>query len=551
MESDSVGNDDSVGNYEEFINELYGMNEGGEMKYEKFSKLMEVAGLVKRNRIVKDRFDGDKDIVKEVISIGLNEMENGCSEYGAVEIMEEILSSDNIMATIKKQLAHSGSGKKSSPEQIKAKLADIRAKELSRRDKEKSESTDLLSEDSEEGEEYVGKEILKSKLVKSLKKNRKDLATKGNSVRSVTFPSLDVGGTRPIHTQSEITGYKIATGRMDKKTNKEIFNSFTGYIADFKDMGWNTSNEDPIFKRMPEGDTFDFDIINPGYIEFTEKMKNLKSDAASSDPGMFSEDGDAGGGAMGGAMGGDSANPSGSYVSGLSLGKKPEENQSNIVRRIGEETDEIDTEKDIMSPETTEQCKRVVGELLEIMNQPDIKNPVILLQNVKKIKRTLHKLDANLFMDMSPMFTYKIPNMFNNLLNYGEEALSGDGITPKYLDQFNNVLNSLINLNRDITIEECGEQINEQGIGGGEPNPSGQYDVNALEDKDMKGDTLKGSGPTWKKPTIKGGTMVKIKDKCNKYPYCNQGPEAIAEIAKRTGRDIKEINEIIKNFKQK
>lgn len=79
--------------YEEFINELYGVNEGGASNtYESLIKLMEVAGLIENNKIKKEKFNNDKTRVKEVISHGLNEMMNGGSHYKVMETIENKLN---------------------------------------------------------------------------------------------------------------------------------------------------------------------------------------------------------------------------------------------------------------------------------------------------------------------------------------------------------------------------------------------------------------------------------------------------------------------------
>lgn len=62
-----------------------------------------------------------------------------------------------------------------------------------------------------------------------------------------------------------------------------------------------------------------------------------------------------------------------------------------------------------------------------------------------------------------------------------------------------------------------------------------------------------------KKPMYKGGKMVKIKDKCKTFPYCNQGDinaleltenksfrKAINEVSKKTGKDKEYLKNIIK-----
>ena len=46
----------------------------------------------------------------------------------------------------------------------------------------------------------------------------------------------------------------------------------------------------------------------------------------------------------------------------------------------------------------------------------------------------------------------------------------------------------------------------------------GAYDANSFQDKNMKGNTLKGQGRSWKKTQIPGGEFVSIKEKCKTFP---------------------------------
>jgi hypothetical protein len=55
----------------------------------------------------------------------------------------------------------------------------------------------------------------------------------------------------------------------------------------------------------------------------------------------------------------------------------------------------------------------------------------------------------------------------------------------------------------------------------------GSYDAPGFQDVKMKGNTPKGKGRSWKRTQIPGGNFVSVKDKCKKYPYCNQGIGAI------------------------
>ena len=77
--------------YEEFINELYGLNEEGHSKYEKLRSLMEVAGLIENGRLKKSKFGGNKEVVKSVLGRGLYEMANGRTHYSVMETIEKML----------------------------------------------------------------------------------------------------------------------------------------------------------------------------------------------------------------------------------------------------------------------------------------------------------------------------------------------------------------------------------------------------------------------------------------------------------------------------
>lgn len=80
--------------YEEFLHELYNLHEGGETKFDKLIKLMEVSGLIENRRIKKSKFNNSKDKVKSVISRGLHEFSNGSSQYRVMEVIEEMLTEE-------------------------------------------------------------------------------------------------------------------------------------------------------------------------------------------------------------------------------------------------------------------------------------------------------------------------------------------------------------------------------------------------------------------------------------------------------------------------
>mgnify|MGYP006932688153 FL=1 len=61
----------------------------------------------------------------------------------------------------------------------------------------------------------------------------------------------------------------------------------------------------------------------------------------------------------------------------------------------------------------------------------------------------------------------------------------------------------------------------------------------------------------WKggsKPLYKGGKIVTVKDKCKKFPYCDQGDinalnltEAIDNVSKMTGKNVDYIGNLVDN----
>jgi hypothetical protein len=76
----------------------------------------------------------------------------------------------------------------------------------------------------------------------------------------------------------------------------------------------------------------------------------------------------------------------------------------------------------------------------------------------------------------------------------------------------------------------------------------GAYDAPGFEDVNMKGNNPIGRGRSFNVPQIPGGGFVKVKKKCTKFPYCNQGDinnlkisknesvkEAIERVAKKMG----------------
>ena len=108
---------------------------------------------------------------------------------------------------------------------------------------------------------------------------------------------------------------------------------------------------------------------------------------------------------------------------------------------------------------------------------------------------------------------------------------------------------------KDIKYIEANEMTDSSSVGA--------YDANSFQDINMKGNTTKGQGRSWKKSQIPGGEFVSIKEKCKTFPYCNQGDikaitrskkpkknamyEAIKNVSLKTGLTEEQIKNILIN----
>lgn len=116
--------------WKEFVNELYGLHESGSNVYERLIKLMEACGYVENRKLSKGKFDGNKDMAKNVILGGLNKLHESGSPYMAMEMME------NEYGRIKQSLTQQLNKKPTSntnPEQQDAEIKRRRDIELQRR----------------------------------------------------------------------------------------------------------------------------------------------------------------------------------------------------------------------------------------------------------------------------------------------------------------------------------------------------------------------------------------------------------------------------------
>ena len=85
----------------------------------------------------------------------------------------------------------------------------------------------------------------------------------------------------------------------------------------------------------------------------------------------------------------------------------------------------------------------------------------------------------------------------------------------------------------------------------------GAYDAPGFEDVEMKGNHERGSGRSYKKPQIPGGKFVQVKEKCKKFPYCNQGDikalnifenQTVKKVIKEISKKYNISEQVVKNI---
>ena len=79
----------------------------------------------------------------------------------------------------------------------------------------------------------------------------------------------------------------------------------------------------------------------------------------------------------------------------------------------------------------------------------------------------------------------------------------------------------------------------------------GPYDANSFENINMRGNTTKGRGRSWKQTQIPGGSYVEINKKCKTFPYCNQGNTGAVSYKKPKRVKNSPLSEAIYNISLK
>ena len=497
--------------YQSFISELYGVNENTEKKHEKLIKLMELAGLINNNRIVKEKFNNDKNMVKNVMCEALYEIHNGCSEYKVMEMIEEMLHEKE---------GYSDKYQEHKPGETIDMFKDYQGKpervEVDNESYKKRLENWLVNNQNHENYLYFKNKYNKGEYQKALLDITR-LKEYNNPIEEV----LSEDESNIIG--NEILNYEPFVNLPETRDEVDFLNRGEAKLPSLKDgdvsmnileketvRAWvaafiNMFKEEPIFELDPEGPVYEkVKVLNQSFNDWQSGYVSGKA----SELEKFSSKDEA-----------TTAGSSGAYVG--ALGMDTPINKSNVVDElINDEVSDIETETDT----ETEVLHGVVDLLSSVINSPAVKPDDISKRSyilVKAINYLKHIDTDNI------MFNYFLPDLIKKLIYYSRN-ISDEGMFEKYIHHMKYVYQTLKVLKDDINVKPFPyeEEILEQGIGN-----SGAYDTPGFDNPAMTGDTPRGTGPTWKKPTIAGGKEVKVKEKCSEFPYCNQGSDAI-EISK-------------------
>ena len=184
--------------WESFVSELYNINESSEKMYESLIKIMEACGYVENRKLSKIKFEGNKEMAKNVILGGLQTLHETGSPFMAMESMENEFQKQK--QSIKQQLTQRR-GEKPTPEEITAKLADIRANELRGR-AERGEPLNVKA--SGEIKEIDGEEETPTKMVPMDSENEDEVDTITMDVplfiRALEYSREDAQNDLDLHT---------------------------------------------------------------------------------------------------------------------------------------------------------------------------------------------------------------------------------------------------------------------------------------------------------------------------------------------------------------
>lgn len=523
--------------YEEFINELYSINEGSEKKYEKLIKLMETSGFINHNKIVKEKFNGDKNKAKTIILAGLYEISKGGSEYSAMELMEQALDLSKDMNPNKLY--------KGLVEKFLEKNSDhphynyIREKYNNGEYKEAWLTINRSTKLEEAGDYPMGADI--------------DSRAPFNQTNNLSNP---ITSKNIIYTVEWYDGYNAILKKGDElflfnmgSVSKDDYSEYAKreITTDYDEEGPYSLYSDEfevnkdVIERYINDNLINLSIGN-GYqayeqgiydiVKFDDELKELFSDELSN-VSTFNE--------VTSALAVTHSAPIGNLNNTT--------NQSNVSDEIdGLLTNETEVESGKVNIHIDNSAIyiKIINLLQEIINSRAVV-PSVIKEKANELKIIIGFLiDLEYSSEQEKLIYGKhLPEMIKKLISCSKMVHKDFGA---YIEQIRKVYDTLEELKKDLNNipSTLHSVMEEQGIGS-----VGAYDTNPFNDTKLGPDNKEGKGSTHKQTMIPGGSFVEINDKCKKFSYCNLDSNAIVKIvAEETGRTIKEVKQIINNFKQ-
>lgn len=520
--------------YTEFVNELYNVNEGAETKYDKLIKLMEDAGYIRNRKIRKEAFNGKTKIVEKAISHGLYEVKMSGSAYKAMETIEEVIDQSLGLSRYDKSssVGRSPEQQVAKEKEIKKTLSIIRKGELERRAaagepldiKKEEESYDPVRDpevrdealDSLEHGMKTDQRNMKKETAAKIKEDEetKDLVKGLDILQHEPFSSLpddrigaDFNNHPEIYFQGEdgkLKSFESNIFSKDDLTGSEFTHPRTKHVQ--KSLGFiktfiDKYGEEPIFEILPgkgailKNEAAIANKTNTDDLNTKASFKKTRNETDAESSGQFTGNG--------GVV-------------------KPEEakHKSNVITSLKTKDDYEEPIDDSIVDEMTAGT--------DSMGQYDL--PMGRGDKDKKFWHPEGSAGPRMSEAMESEFGQQMSTIFDEIHKYiqkdAEDNRKAEAALPYFNDYGNYIKMHLLHNNL------------ERGLNKG-----------ITEDSQ---DT----------PQYPGGTMITPKDKCKKFPYCDEGPGNFNEkkskdaviskdtnvyetIAKKTGKSINEIKEII------
>lgn len=501
--------------YEAFVHELYNVNEGGERKYEGLINLMEVGRFIQNRKINKESFNGDKKMVENAISAAVYEMAKSGSKYKAMESLEEALRKGptGIDPTRGTEPGFESPNTGKSPEELRTALAKIKSKEKERRSAAGEESYDPI-EDPEVRDDAVDaladgmkedQHNMKKETAAKMKETENANQTwKGEAI--LNHPLLAEVPEDPSQSNwnDSVSLPTIDGHSSSKAANKGIIQLF---IRDFT----RYHKVEPILDG-------NLKVVNKGY---DEKIEKIRQGIGASQEGSDLDETD--------------ANSSGQSTGASALvdNKKKAVHKSNAISALDTKDEYTEVEAGEVDEMTSSDSSGAVFKTNAIANKDG-------------------KIDGFDTVDMHPQGS-KGPHMVRGKVVTEDEGETRYGVDMDFYVWARSDEEAKTAVKR-IAIEMDRKYDNQPKIRKLYKQPhgtQGSSDIALTED-------------AFSKSQYPGGTIVTPKEKCKKFPYCDEGPGNFDEkktkdsvisndtnlyeaIAKKTGRSIDEVKKIIEN----